>query len=91
MKPPENLLVINVVLKVLCNMYALCVELGEPSTDVYGAFEPEKKMFIDQGWLIDETEIQLRFYKDPIHMYRVGVDSSPHVVTDSCVFMGYCV
>ena len=29
-------------------------------------------MFVDQGWLIDETEIQLRFYKNPIKLFRVS-------------------
>ena len=39
--------------------------------DVYGEFDPERKMFVDRGWLINETEIQLRFYKDPIQMFKV--------------------
>ncbi|XP_067928225.1 glycerophosphocholine phosphodiesterase GPCPD1-like [Watersipora subatra] len=46
-------------------------ELGQSNTvDVYGSFEPDKRMFIDQGWLIDETEVQLRFHKNPIRMFR---------------------
>lgn len=46
--------------------------LGDgPDIDVYGDFEPCSRMFVDQGWLLNETEIQLRFFKDPIHMYKV--------------------
>lgn len=50
----------------------MLVELGSnPVVDVYGQFEPGRKMFVDRGWLINETEIQIRFYKDPIHMFKV--------------------
>ena len=47
-------------------------ELGSSTeADIYGQFDNDRKMFIDQGWLLGETEIQLRFYKDPIHMFKV--------------------
>ena len=47
-------------------------ELGSSTeADIYGQFDNDRKMFIDQGWLLSETEIQLRFYKDPIHMFKV--------------------
>ena len=47
-------------------------ELGSSTeADTYGQFDNDRKMFIDQGWLLGETEIQLRYYKDPIHMFKV--------------------
>ena len=50
----------------------MITELGSSAeADIYGQFDNDRKMFIDQGWLLGETEIQLRFYKDPIHMFKV--------------------
>ena len=50
----------------------MVAELGSSTeADIYGQFDNDRKMFIDQGWLLGETEIQLRFYKDPIHMFKV--------------------
>ena len=40
---------------------------------MYGKFPQQQKMFLDQGWLTGETELQLRFYKNPIHMFKVSV------------------
>lgn len=65
----------SILVRLIPNDSAACflfVELGKnPVVDIYGTFEPERKMFVDKGWLINETEIQLRFYKDPIHMFKV--------------------
>jgi len=47
-------------------------ELGsEESIDCYGEFPPERCMFVDQGWLMSDTEIQLRFHNNPIHIFKV--------------------
>lgn len=54
-------------------VFMLYAELGiSPTVDTYGEFEEGKMMFVDQGWLIDETEVQLRFYKNPIHLFRAS-------------------
>lgn len=48
---------------------------SNPVIDIYGVFESDRKMFVDQGWLLGESEIQLRFYKDPIHMFKVCLNT----------------
>ena len=52
-------------------------------------------MFVDQGWLLGETEVQLRFYKDPITMFRVCVCQSmclsEYVSVRVCVCQSMCL
>lgn len=59
--------------------------------DSYGVFEPERRMFVDQGWLMNETEIQLRFYNDPILMFKVVITVYSYTTLTTSIIILLCI
>ena len=60
----------------------LCVDQSgavftDTSVDIYGEFDPARKMFVDKGWLLDDVEIHLRLYDNPVTIFQV---TAPHRV-----------